>query len=430
MPPKKSAAQVKLEHILELNNSRQRMFYTLNNQRILQAKKEKYKEKQLAKGINVTRYNIHIEQQELAQQAHQAHQAQIQEHHQAEIQEQQQQEENEAPEVYKGKKKYVPKEVFKYDKNQSYKTFDDIYSKLNDKNEKSHLNTLFKILGNPDNYLQAIMKAQPVLERMVAFRQDTGRFKGKPYAINSLKSFIQILVITITRLSLPVPPSQQDIYQSALKVKNFESDNVSAIKQKTLKVPTFASYIARIKTKYKEGSKQWVMTKLYQEITMRDDFHLKIIRSEGDDSKNIKDQYLVVPEDETKPLTIIINHYKTDNRYGVIKVICEPALSKILRTYIKATKLQYGKYLFPLHNSAFVSKMNKAIGENKDGGVGITLFRQMKVSEIASTSSAEERVLLSNRMGHSPLMSLKYIRLLRAEDFPNPAEPDAPEVLL
>ena len=69
--------------------------------------------------------------------------------------------------------------------------------------------------------------------------------------------------------------------------------------------------------------------------------------------------------------------------------------------------------------------MNKAIGENKDGGIGITLFRQMKVSEIAKHSTDEERVALANRMGHSPLMSLKYIRLLKPEDFLHPAGEEA-----
>ena len=88
-------------------------------------------------------------------------------------------------------------------------------------------------------------------------------------------------------------------------------------------------------------------------------------------------------------------------------------MSKLIRDYMKANKIDYRAYLFgkSVHNSSYVSKMNKEIGMPGS----ISEFRHMKASEI-KYASEEERVLLSYKMRHSPFTNLQYVRKLEDDD--------------
>jgi len=149
------------------------------------------------------------------------------------------------------------------------------------------------------------------------------------------------------------------------------------------------------------------MASLYNEVTVRDDFHLKLVSSLKGANKDLSEQYLIVPK--VGVLTVIINQYKTIKKYGQIKQSLSVPLSKLVRQYITENELEFGDYLFghSVHNSDFVSKMNKVIGAPGS----ISEFRHMKSSEF--NLSNEERVLLADKMKHSPMTNLKYIRTLQ-----------------
>ena len=140
----------------------------------------------------------------------------------------------------------------------------------------------------------------------------------------------------------------------------------------------------------------------YTQITLRDDFILKIVPSI--EETNEEENFIIVPI----PLTIIINNYKTSNKYGEIKVKLSTSLSNLIRDYMSKEKLGNNDYLFGNKNlSNFVSNMNKKIGIKG----GINEYRKMSVTDlINSKPTAQQRQKLAEIMKHAPLTQSKYLR--------------------
>ena len=402
-------------HLLKMQNARQKVFYNLHNAKILADKREKYRLKRIALGKNPVSYKTTAQKAIQQAQAVHEHEEQAQEQYEQEQYEQEEPEEQpEAPQYtlnHKGQKIAIIKP---FDKNAQYKTYDDICSKMGitDKTEKSHLNTVFKMLKQPKNYLDTIQHAQPVIDCF-----DDYKYKGQPYASNSLKSYMQILLKSIDILTLPIEPDERALYQDYFEIKTVESNSVSKHKQANIQIFTFKVYCQKISKLYGQMSKQYIISRLYWECPVRDDFHLKLIETEGENSKDIKDQYLVVPKSKDKQIIVIINHYKTDKRYPIIRVKLSGPLSNLIRKYITTTKIPMGDYLFgpTEHNSAMVSEMNRNIGLEDVGGTNV--FRNMACSELEFASPAEQ-LKLAKKMGHSPLMNLVYIRKIKEDPKP------------
>ena len=110
-------------------------------------------------------------------------------------------------------------------------------------------------------------------------------------------------------------------------------------------------------------------------------------------------------------LVLIINTYKTQTAYGQIKIKLSKALSNLIKKYIIENKLNINDYLFGDQKlSDYVRYNNSKI--NVEGG--ISNFRKMKISEeLSKNISDEEKIILAEKMKHSPLVQLNYIRNLK-----------------
>ena len=142
--------------------------------------------------------------------------------------------------------------------------------------------------------------------------------------------------------------------------------------------------------------------KMYQDVTVRDDFVLKIVSTlkEADD---VKENYIIIPR--AGILTIIINNYKKSKKYGQIKVPLTKEMSTSIRTYIAGNNIT--EYLFGKSKlSQFVSKNNKKMGID----TGINAYRHMKVAdELSKQLSAEDKVKLASSMKHTPIIQARYL---------------------
>lgn len=227
---------------------------------------------------------------------------------------------------------------------------------------------------------------------------------GESYSVNTKKALYQMIIYLIDKLHLPISAKIKQHYLKQFDISKISSNDHTKEKQENILIPSFDDYLKFIKDKFGENSKPFVLSSLYHEITLRDDFILKIISS-SKEATDEKENYIIVPK--TSALTLIINHYKTSNKYGQIKVKISLPLSKMIRNYIKREKLVFGDYLFgsnPL--TSFVSKFNKQIGING----GISLYRQMSISDLLHKNpDAEERQKLAEIMKHAPLTQLKYL---------------------
>ena len=293
-----------------------------------------------------------------------------------------------------------------FDSKKSYDTYQDILEKLNtvDRNQyKSGLKTVFNILAT-NKYLTTLHNSDKVIK---AIEGATFGKKHRPYKINSKKQYFQIICRTITYLSLPIPTEDAAAYVLKFKTLQLDSADDNAAKFDSNKVLGFKEYLIKIKDHFGPDSKQFVMASMYDEITVRDDFQLKLVSSLKEASEDLSEQYLIVPK--TGVLTVIINHYKTSKKNGQIKETISVDLSKLVRQYITDTELAFGDYLFgnAKSNSVFVSKMNKEIGVTGS----ISAFRHMKASKEGLTNA--ERVVLAAKMKHTPATNKTYARKIK-----------------
>ena len=259
------------------------------------------------------------------------------------------------------------------------------------------------VLTKCENFIKCLKDYKKIINTI----NNSIKRNGEPYSVNTKKGLYQMIVWIIDNLHIPISKSIKKHYNEQFEIYKISSNDETIEKQDTTEIPTFSDYLQKIKDAYGVESKIYVLSKLYEEVTMRDDFMLIIkptIKDADDDDSN----YIVVPKKEN--LTLIVNQYKTSNKYGQIKVKLSLPLSKIIRKYISNEKLNFDEYLFgnkPL--SSFVSKMNKDIGIT--GTKGITLYRNMSVTDLLNTKpTAQQRQKLSAQMVHAPLTQLKYLR--------------------
>ena len=265
---------------------------------------------------------------------------------------------------------------------------------------KQDLKRLLSI-SNCDNLITCFRKFKTLIKIIDTAKKPD----GTPYAINTKKSLIQMILYLIDNLHLPITKAIKANYISQFDIYKISSNDENREKQDSAPIYTFKEYLAKVKTEFGAYSKIFVLASLYNEITLRDDFQLIIVpllKEANDTSKN----YIVMPKKNN--LTIMVNTYKTSGKFGQIIVKLSLPLSKMIRGFIQREKLEVGNYLFGDKKlSDFVSKANKQI----DIQGSISLYRQMSVSDLLSTEpSAQARQELAASMKHSPVVQQKYLR--------------------
>ena len=238
---------------------------------------------------------------------------------------------------------------------------------------------------------------------------------NKSYAVNTRKGFVQSILYCVDKFKIPLtPPVKQKFvdYFNELKIDSKDITNDRKINP-THAVITYTDYMAKIEAKFGEDSKQNLIARIYNEVTARDNFGGLIIVTtlrKNDDTLN---NYLVVPRSKNTSCKIVLNSYKTDARYKQMSVVLTKYLSRLIRDYIDKHKLT--DELFPNNNnrglSGYITQMNKSVGLKGS----INLIRHMKVAEFLARPNltAEQRRIMAESLGHSPVTQLDYNRLVQ-----------------
>jgi hypothetical protein len=269
--------------------------------------------------------------------------------------------------------------------------------------------------GSRDKYSQDIKRLMILTEcedfikclkdykKIIEIINNSKKSNGESYSVNTRKALFQMILFLIDKLQLPISLKVKQQYIQQFEIYKISSNDYSIEKQESAPIFTFKEYLEKVKDEYGVISKFYVLSKLYSEITLRDDFILKIVPSIQE--TNEEENFIIVPIKDK--LTLIVNKYKT-SKYGQIKVKLSTSLSNLIRDYMSKEKLSYNDYLFGNKNlSTYVSKMNKKIGVN----AGINEYRHMSVTDLLNTQpSPEERQKLSQLMKHSPITQIKYLR--------------------
>ena len=303
----------------------------------------------------------------------------------------------------------LEKEVYKTDfSNSRSASYEDIVNALNTIEVNNGSREKYKqdikrllVLTKCPNFIKCLKDYKKVIDII----NNSQKRNGEPYSINTRKSLFQMIVWIIDNLHLPVPKPIKLHYNQQLDIYKISSSDESAEKAETAPIYSFKDYLQKVKDEYGADSKFYVLSKLYEEVTLRDDFIL-IIKQTIKDADDQNENYIVVPKKDA--LTLIVNKYKTSEKYGQIKVKLSLPLSKIIRNYVSNEKLNYDDYLFGDKNlSTFVAKMNKKIGIIG----GINEYRHMSVTDLLNSKpTPQQRQKLAETMAHAPLTQLKYLR--------------------
>jgi hypothetical protein len=298
-----------------------------------------------------------------------------------------------------------PKKTKTNSKNSSPITYDDALLKLKEMNlatatynkYKDDLKRFVSITGCQD-ISKCLKKSNQIIKEI----NNSKKKNGETYSNNTIKGIYQSILFIIDNLKLDV---NKDPYLHEFEIRKIQStdDNKDRIENEV--VLPFKEYLTKVKDTFGENSKMYLIASLYDELTVRDDFQLKLISNQKDASDD-KINYLVIPR--TGNYRIIINTYKTEQKYGVIDHACSKRITGMIKKYIDGNGIKNGDYLFG--NKAltqFVSFNNPKIAIQG----GINYFRHMKITdELKSIKSPEERKALADKMRHSPNTQLAYLR--------------------
>ena len=168
-------------------------------------------------------------------------------------------------------------------------------------------------------------------------------------------------------------------------------------------IPSFEEYVSKVKNYFGETSKMYLLSRLYEEFALRDDFQLIITHKTPKDTEN---NYIKINKSKHR---LIINKFKTENKYDPVKSLMTKELTKLISEYIEREHLVDGDFLFGNQQlSQYIIAENRKI--DVDGG--ICLFRQMKITQIYNDPKmkAYDKVKLAEKMKHTYNIQKHYLR--------------------
>jgi len=240
------------------------------------------------------------------------------------------------------------------------------------------------------------------------FKQNLKKIEDSNYSISSIQATYQILVLLLDPKRYNAVPGFSKKHSEMLRAYVLSRFNVykelvknSQRGKNEMNVPTFASYLDKVLLKYGMDSKEYLISYLYSQITLRDDFkNLTLVRE-----NNGNGNYMRLNKTSC---ILFLNDYKTINKYGTykrslnLKNPSEKKLFCLLSAYVAKNKIAYGNPIFGKTSlSSFVSKLHASIGYDYPKS-GITLFRNMRVSDAVSNpaTTTDDLEKLSQEMLH------------------------------
>jgi len=270
---------------------------------------------------------------------------------------------------------------------------------LNEHTQKAYIGNMKRLIGAVGNDdILTLIKTRKIRERIDATN----------YSNNTKYAMIMTAMTVINGMKLKVPKKVFAEIKAYMDLLTREINTERTVKQATETVIKFKDYIKKVKDAYGDASKMFIIANLYNEITMRDDFQLQIVDSAP---KKPTHNYLILNKQNCR---VLITKYKTANKYGNVSVLCSKKLSDLLKKYIYTNNIQIGEYLLGDGElSDYINYNNAKIDVNG----AVSMFRQMKITELANDPKItnEDMIALSEKMKHSPLIQLTYLRKLKLD---------------
>lgn len=287
-----------------------------------------------------------------------------------------------------------------YDENAIINRIESLPMNPNTKRKKiSSIKVIFNSYPN-NNLMEALNNFEIMKTRLEnAYQIKNPELKYSP---ETIKVIAQSILWVVKNIPIPMNPEVFTKYENlvnVLKCKAMEYKDSHKNDTENAVLP-YAIYLDKIKCKFGINSVQYLIARIYNEITCRDDIASVIIISKKTDAIDKNTNYLVMPLRGVG--YIILQHYKTAVLYKKNTFPLSEDLTDLLRKYILKHKLT--DKLFP---SKFANGLTKTISQmNKkiDIAGGINIIRRMKITDFLQTTNLtiEDKVMFAKSCLHSP----------------------------
>jgi len=256
-----------------------------------------------------------------------------------------------------------------------------------------NLKTIINII-KPNDYDDLIFKFTKQPKKVIKLIKNYEYIKGRTYSTNTLISLYKAILFFIDKFSIFIKPDKKTKYEDAIQIGDIVSSKELIEKNNSNDIPSFEDYLQKLIKMFGNKSREYLIAKMYSEIKCRDDLHLILVDSF--DNLDSQKNYLVLNDNKS---SVVINDYKTIDKYGRYDVELSNELTTLISDYILEYEIKNGEKFFNFNNvSMVISRMNKILGFTKLGN--INLFRKMIASD-AKDLPLKEQLKVAKQMKHS-----------------------------
>ena len=232
------------------------------------------------------------------------------------------------------------------------------------------------------------------------------------YKPNSKKNLLESFLFCLDKFNITLEPIIREKYQDYyLRIKMKCNDQLEEKRtSQEDSVISYKEYEQKILDRFGGQSKEYLMIRIYKEVTCRDDLDLYIIRDEEKHKDDLTKNYLIENENT---YTILLQAYKTSKNKNPIKIKLSTDLDKLVNQYIIKNNIK--DRLFPSKhglNFSFINTMNKKIDING----GINMIRHIIISSGLLKMDLDERVKMAKNSFHSIGTQRDYNRQQKKTD--------------
>ena len=264
-------------------------------------------------------------------------------------------------------------------------------------NKKFRINNFKTIINilKPTDYNELLFKLTKQPNKVL---KSIKNFEYKPrhtYSVNTQISLFKAILFFLDKFNINIKPDKKTKYEDAIQIGDVISTQELQVKNNSVSIPSFEEYLQKCVEHFGEKSREYLIAKIYHEVSCRNDLNLVLLSDAV--RLNREKNYIIV--NEFPKATIIINDYKTVDRYGKFNQELSEDLTKLIKEYILTHHIENGDIFFNMNNiSMVVSRMNKTLGY--EGFGAINLFRKM-ISSDAKDLSLKEQLKVSKKLKHS-----------------------------
>ena len=386
------AAHAKYLHVLEKARIRQKKWYDLNKPKVLEKKKQEWKKlRSEILGINHSQYNQNaiINEPSSTDEQHYDHTQEDNNYHNDT-----QQQTVEPTPMPKLRKSGRPKVVIV--------TIQHIIKSLDEKISKQDftasdkegtintrlgdMKTIQRIMPNCKNFKKCLEKPDELIDSIKnADKKNENRRNpdaSTKYKTNSRKTYFATILWVIDAFpNMDISKEIKQKYIQTLDLLKQKSTQEHDLKKQNSEYINFNTMVEKIKIKFGKESKEYLLIRFYDLICARDNYcKMIIVENKNEISDEDKFNYMIIPKDKKKNCIIFLQEFKTNGRYNNAEEKCNMDLSKLIRDYIQAKKINYGEFIFGKTSlSKFIGFMLDSI-EAKRENEAINYLRHSKLT--------------------------------------------------